>query len=146
MWVRVEAVEDGGTSTPLCIWTRVRCQWGSANGAAVQPKQLSAAYRASQSRARMHSFNARRLLLISAPSNRVCLSLSYVSVGHGCLGSNWLQLPASEGKYSLSPAPRSLPAKSMNESLPTATRGHALWVNKAEFSMSQSTWLRLGHA
>ena len=34
---------------------------------------------ATLSRARMHSFRASRLLLISAPSRRVCLSLSYVS-------------------------------------------------------------------
>lgn len=46
------------------------------------------------SNALIHSFNAKRLLLISAPSSLVYLSLSYVS------------------------APRSLPAKSMKVSFP----------------------------
>ena len=49
---------------------------------------------APESSARMHSFSASRDLLISAPSMRVCRSLSVVS------------------------APRSLPAKSIKESLP----------------------------
>ncbi len=51
---------------------------------------------ASLSSARMHSLSASRLLLISAPSSRVWRLLSYVS------------------------APRSLPARSMNEIFPTS--------------------------
>ena len=35
------------------------------------------------SSARMHSFSASRLLLIGAPSRRVCRSLSYVSTARG---------------------------------------------------------------
>ena len=60
----------------------------------------------SLSKALIHSFNASKLLLISAPSNLVCLSLSVVS------------------------APRSLPARSMKESLPTR-RGGFDWFPSA---------------
>ena len=62
----------------------------------------------SLSKALIHSFNASKLLLISAPSNLVCLSLSVVS------------------------APRSLPARSMKESLPTR-RGGFDWFPSADF-------------
>mmetsp|Transcript_8531 Transcript_8531/g.17065 ORF Transcript_8531/g.17065 Transcript_8531/m.17065 type:complete len:333 (-) Transcript_8531:769-1767(-) len=60
---------------------------------------LKGTWPASISSARMHSFSASKLLLISAPSIRVCLSFSYVS------------------------APRSLPARSINESFPTVFIG-----------------------
>lgn len=57
-----------------------------------------------RSKARMHSFSASKDLLISAPSIRVYL---------------W---------YSTTSAPRSLPAKSINESLPAALLPTFSWI------------------
>ena len=99
---------------------------------------------ASASSARMHSLSASRLLLISAPSSRVCLSFSYVSAqvdeaGADCIGGVHrvvlagkvpsagslavLQVPA---RNCCLPAPRSLPARSMKDSFPTVFGGSLL--------------------
>lgn len=111
---------------------------------------VNRAYRASASSARMHSLSASKLLLISAPSSRVCLSLSYVSAEGGrafyahyydAMDHNRVTLRPpttvhmrSQGCASNAPAPRSLPAKSMNDSLPTSFWASS-FVRSAKHSM-----------
>lgn len=89
---------------------------------AVSLLPLNGTWRASLSRALMHSLSASRLLLISAPSRRVWRLLSNVS------------------------APRSLPARSMKLILPTCQaeiNGHRLGQFKRAAGASSSSPLPL---
>ena len=70
------AVQDQGM---LCLGHAANSQTAAEPHTSVSLEPLKGTCLPPLSSARMHSFSASRLLLISAPSRRVCRSLSYVS-------------------------------------------------------------------